>query len=242
MIDKLAFRALSSGLSIVTARDGEGCNVGCVINTLVQVASEPPTLSIALNKGNATARVVQESGRFAATVLGQGATMDLIGLFGFKSSDEVDKFANCEFRVCGDGVPLVTDHGVACFGVRVEHTVDVGSHLLFIGPVEQAEVLSDAEPMTYAYYHTVLRGKTPPKAASYNGGEANGAPKAQPADPAAAVEGSGEAPAAASGQPRYAWQCTLCGYIEEGYPDGLPDDYACPICGAGPEMFERIEL
>lgn len=242
MIDRKAFRALSSGLSIVAARDGEGCNVGCVINTLVQVASEPPTLSISLNKGNATTQAVQESGRFAATVLGQEATMELIGLFGFRSSGEVDKFADCGFRVCDDGMPLVTDHGVACFGVRVEHTVDVGSHLVFIGPVEHAEVLSAVEPMTYAYYHTVLRGKTPPKAASYNGGSA-----AEPASASTPVEvvGAG-APASRSSADeapkRYGWQCTICGYIEEGYPDGLPADYRCPLCGAGPELFERIEL
>jgi rubredoxin len=30
--------------------------------------------------------------------------------------------------------------------------------------------------------------------------------------------------------------------VEEGYPDGLPADYRCPICGAGPDMFERVEL
>ena len=51
-----------------------------------------------------------------------------------------------------------------------------------------------------------------------------------------------EGEAAAPGQVRYGWQCTLCGYIEEGYPDGLPADYTCPICGVGPDMFERIEL
>ena len=31
----------------------------------------------------------------------------------------------------------------------------------------------------------------------------------------------------------------LCGYIE--WTDELPDDFVCPICGAGKDMFERIE-
>ena len=237
-VDKKAFRALTSGLSIVSACDDAGCNVGCVINTLVQVASEPPTLSIALNKQNATTKAVQQTGAFAATVLGQTATMELIGLFGFKSSTEVDKFAGCELRTCGEGLPLVTDHGVACFTVRVEHTVDAGSHLVFIGPVQDAEVLAEGEPMSYAYYHGVLRGKTPPKAASYSGGDDAQAPAVEAVSAEAAAEGE----AAAPGQVRYGWQCTLCGYIEEGYPDGLPADYTCPICGVGPDMFERIEL
>ena len=46
-------------------------------------------------------------------------------------------------------------------------TVDVGTHLLFIGEVEDAQKLSDETPLTYDYYHKVLKGKTPPKASSY---------------------------------------------------------------------------
>lgn len=42
-------------------------------------------------------------------------------------------------------------------------------HLLFIGEVEDAERLSDETPLTYDYYHKVLKGKTPPKASSYQG-------------------------------------------------------------------------
>ncbi len=45
----------------------------------------------------------------------------------------------------------------------------MGHHLLFIGDVVDARKLSDAEPLTYAYYHAVLKGKTPPKASSYRG-------------------------------------------------------------------------
>jgi hypothetical protein len=41
--------------------------------------------------------------------------------------------------------------------------------MVFVGEVADAEVLSDAEPLTYAYYHSVLKGKTPPKASSYVG-------------------------------------------------------------------------
>lgn len=39
---------------------------------------------------------------------------------------------------------------------------------------------------------------------------------------------------------KYAWRCTVCGYIE--YVDELPEDFECPLCGVGPEMFERIEI
>lgn len=231
MIDKSVFRSLSYGLYLVTSREGD-LKVGCVANTFQQVTSSPARVSVALNKENVTAQVIRETGRFAVTVLGEEATMDLIGAFGFRSSREFDKFATCAHQLDAAEIPYVTSAGVARFSVRVEQVVDVGSHLMFIGEVEEAERLSDAAPMTYAYYHTVLRGKTPPKASSF-----------QDAEPAAASEP--EPAAAAAPEPaaeRWGWQCALCGYIEEGYPDGLPEDYACPICGAGREMFERIRL
>ena len=34
-----------------------------------------------------------------------------------------------------------------------------------------------------------------------------------------------------------AYVCTLCGYVY--YGDNLPDDFVCPICGAGKDAFIR---
>ena len=34
-----------------------------------------------------------------------------------------------------------------------------------------------------------------------------------------------------------AWICTLCGYVY--YGEELPNDYVCPICGAGKEYFKK---
>ena len=50
------------------------------------------------------------------------------------------------------------------------------------------------------------------------------------------------------------WKCTICGYIydpEQGDPDAgvaagtefkdLSDDWVCPVCGAGKDVFEEEE-
>ncbi len=42
------------------------------------------------------------------------------------------------------------------------------------------------------------------------------------------------------------FECTVCGYIYDEEVEGvpfadLPDDYECPICGAGKELFEEIK-
>jgi rubredoxin len=49
------------------------------------------------------------------------------------------------------------------------------------------------------------------------------------------------------------WECVVCGYIydpEEGDPsqgiepgmafEDLPDDWLCPDCGVGKDMFEKL--
>lgn len=34
-----------------------------------------------------------------------------------------------------------------------------------------------------------------------------------------------------------AWVCKICGYVY--YGEELPEDFKCPACGVGPEMFEK---
>lgn len=230
MIDRKAFHTLTYGLYVIASKFPDGRKVGCIANTFQQVSSDPAQASVALNKDNATTQAILESGRFTASVLSEEATMELIGTFGFHSSLDTDKFSDIAYEIDQAEVPCLKQASIARFSVRVDQTADVGSHLLLIGPVEEA-VLFDgqAKPLTYAYYHSVLRGKTPPKAVSYDPGET----AAQPATEQKA-EGT------ESGKPQYAWQCTVCGHIE--YVDELPDDFTCPICGMGKEMFERIEI
>lgn len=224
-IDTKAFRAMSYGLYIVTAKSDD-VMAGCVVNTFLQVTSKPARVSVAINKKNFTTGIVLESGRFEATVLAESASMELIGRFGFRTSADTDKFADTAYAVDGAGVPYVTEHAVAHVGARVIEKVDVGTHYLIIGEVECAEVLSGEQPMTYAYYHMVKGGKTPPKASSYD----------------ASDDAAGEQKPAAqdNAKPRYGWRCMICGYVLE--QDELPEDFTCPMCGMGREAFERIEL
>ena len=230
-IDTKAFRSLSYGLYIISTKCDEML-AGCVVNTFQQVTSKPARVSVAVNKENFTAGAIMKAGRFEATVLAESASMELIGRFGFRTSTEIDKFAETAHAFDEAGIPYVTEGAVAHFGARVIETVDVGTHYLIVGEVEQAEVLSSEPPMTYAYYHKVKGGKTPPKASSYEANETEA-----PAEAAAAAP---EPEAAEPAAVRYGWRCMICGYVVE--MDELPDDFTCPMCGMGRDMFERIEL
>ncbi len=42
------------------------------------------------------------------------------------------------------------------------------------------------------------------------------------------------------------YRCTVCGYIYDEEKEGvkfsdLPDDWTCPLCGVGKDMFEKVE-
>ena len=259
MIDQTAFFSLSYGLYIVAAK-ADGRAAGCVVNTFQQVTSSPLQVSVALNKENATTAAVRAAGRLTAACLSRDATMELIGTFGFHCSNDRDKFAACKADFDAEGVPYVAEQACARFSARVVQEIDLGTHVLFVGEVEEAERLGAGEPMTYAYYHQVKGGKTPPKASSYVPDAAPAPVSAMSADAAPASVSSAEAPDAAAAEPpataasdaaaqggsaqkaapRYAWRCKVCGHIE--YADELPDDFTCPVCMVGKDMFERVEL
>lgn len=225
MFDKQAFHSLSYGMYVIGTRC-DGRDYGCVANTFAQVTSSPLQVSVALNKENATTAAVRQAGRFTASCLSEQADMQLIGTFGFHTSTELDKFAQHASARDEAGMPYVAEQCCAWFSAKVVSELDLGTHVLFVGEVQEcAKVADAAAPMTYAFYHQVKGGKTPPKASSYLGDD-------QPAS--APVESNG------AERPKVAWRCTICGHME--YVDELPDDFVCPVCGVGKEFFERVEL
>ena len=225
MFDKKAFHSLSYGMYVIGTRFDDK-DYGCVANTFAQVTSSPLQVSVALNKENATTAAVRQAGRFTASCLSEQADMQLIGTFGFHTSTELDKFAQHASARDESGLPYVAEQCCAWFSAKVVSELDLGTHVLFVGEVEEcAKVADAAAPMTYAFYHQVKGGKTPSKASSYLGEEQ---PAIAPAESSAAE------------QPKVAWRCTICGHME--YVDELPDDFVCPVCGVGKEFFERVEL
>jgi flavorubredoxin/rubredoxin len=54
---------------------------------------------------------------------------------------------------------------------------------------------------------------------------------------AASVLDGDAAPAAEEAAAAKKWVCKICGYVYEG--DEVPEDYKCPICGAGKDAFEE---
>lgn len=215
-MDSKAFFRLSCGLYIISTSDA-GRDVGCIINTTTQVTSSPSQLMVAVNKENYTSKVILKTKKFDVMSLTEDVPMELIGVFGFQSSETINKFENLEVeRDCLD-IPYLKQHCNAHFACQVQEIIDVGTHYLFIGLVKDCAVLGDAPSITYDYYHKVKKGLTPPKASSYI------APSSSEKKEEQTVT---------------AWRCRICGYIYEG--ETLPDDFTCPICKKSADYFDPV--
>lgn len=165
-MDVTALYKFQSGLYVVSATDGEDTGA-CIINTGLQLTSDPLQVQVVVNKQNHTESVIAKAGHFALTVVTETANMFYIGRFGFRTSLDYDKFDGiaCEKTVLGD--PYTPENAACVLACEVVNTLDVGTHTIFVGKVVDAQNISNDAPMTYAYYHSVLKGKTPPKASSF---------------------------------------------------------------------------
>lgn len=210
-MNKKAFYHLSYGVYLCTSWD-EGRPVGCVANSAMQITSSPATLAVSLNHDNYTNKCVGDTGYFSVCVLAEDCDPKLIGKFGFFTSREKDKFADFSWKVRGK-LP-VPDDALCWFACKVIDKMETSTHTVFLGEVMDADILAEGTPMTYAYYHKVLKGKTAANAPTYQAEEKSGG--------------------------RYV--CRICKYEYSGdVPfEQLPDDWVCPVCGAPKSRFEKL--
>ena len=156
--DLTALFNIGYGLYVVTARDGDKDN-GCIVNTVSQVTNTPNRIAVCINKKNLTHDMVAKTGMMNVNCLSTDAPFSVFEHFGFQSGREVDK-------IIGEGI-LRSDNGVAFLGhyinsfmsLKVEQTVDLDTHSMFICSVTEARVITDVETMTYTYYQNNVKPK-----------------------------------------------------------------------------------
>jgi len=161
-----ALHKISYGLYAIAARKGDKIN-GQIANTVFQITSKPPTLAVSINKENYTHEFIKESWSYVVNVLDRDTGMIFIGRFGFKCGRDIEKFDGIKHRLSALGNPILEENSTAYLEVRVDEEVDVGTHTIFIGEVVDADIINDSEPMTYAYYHMVKKGRAPKAAPTY---------------------------------------------------------------------------
>ena len=143
---------------MLTAQDDQ--DNGCIINTCVQVASDPTKLAISCQMGNLTREIIEKTGSFNVSVLTEDVPFETIRHFGMQTGREVDKFAAFpNVKRSHNGLYYLTENANAMFSCKVLSKQDLGSHMLFIGEVTEAKVLDNKPSCTYAHYHKAIKPK-----------------------------------------------------------------------------------
>jgi len=206
---------LSYGVYIIGVKDGER-NAGCVVTTVSQSTSKPVTVTVCVNKENYTNACIKKTNAFSVSVLSEKVKESVIGTFGFSCSKDKDKFSGISSGLTSSGIPYVKEGVTAFLQCKVIESFENFTHTIFIGEVQEAQSLSDEKPMTYDYYHKVIKGKSPKTASTY-------------------VEDSQQAKPSGG-----FYKCSICGYEHPASKEEfekLPNDFRCPMCQVEKSLF-----
>ncbi len=158
-IDNKALHKLSYGLYAITCNDGQKDN-GLIVNTVVQVASNPLVLSVAISKANYSHDVIKSTGKLNINCLTTDTPFDVFEKLGFHSGRDTDKMAGLFHWTGKNGLAVLSGEIInAFFSCEVTDYIDLGSHGLFICTVSEAMHISDEPSMTYDYYHKNVKPK-----------------------------------------------------------------------------------
>lgn len=201
--------SLSYGVYVVSTKCPNNKTTGCIANSLMQITYD--TIAVSIHHNNYTNKCIKNSKKFAISVLGVEVDDNVIPIFGFQSGEKIDKFEQVE-HIEIDGLDVI-ENAVGYIVCDVINQMETETHTVFLGKITDGEMLHPQIPMTYAYYHTIKKGKSPKNAPTY-------------------IE---EIP-----QNTLAYKCKICGYIYNGDITKEPESFVCPVCKKGKEFFEQI--
>jgi flavin reductase (DIM6/NTAB) family NADH-FMN oxidoreductase RutF/rubredoxin len=227
-----AFFKITYGLYVVSTAFDKKLN-GFVSNTVFQITSEPACFAISCSKDNYSTEMIVQSQAFGISALQKETGPNIIGTFGFRTGKDTDKFSKVNYKIGKTGSPILLENSLAWFDCQVVKTIDTGSHMLFIGKVIDGDLINaTGEPLTYAYYREVKKGKAPKNAPTF-------------IDPAKINQ-------PITNVLPDSYYCTACGHVydpsvgdpESGILPGtsfedLPDNWVCYACGMGKEFFAK---
>lgn len=212
-------RTLSYGMYAIGVKDSNNKPSACIANTVFQITVSPTTVAVSINHDNYSRKCITENKIFSVSVLSEETSGITIGTLGFKSGRDENKLQSIPYRLSNNGLPIIEDKSCCWFECKVIGSIETPTHTLFLGEIINGCDTYVGTPMTYSYYHTVIKGSAPKAAPTY-----------QP--PKSVAKKDDE------------YICTICGYVYDnsnGSFDDLPDDWVCPICGAPKSVFKKKE-
>lgn len=132
LVLRAALGRFATGVTIVTARSGDGAAIGLTVNSFAALSLEPPLILWSLRRSSPNLDAFRAASHFAVNVL----ATDQIELARRFASPVADKFAAGDWARGLDGVPVLGGC-VAVLECEQESNQVVGDHLLFIGRIQR---------------------------------------------------------------------------------------------------------
>lgn len=209
-MDETVLYDLSYGLYAIGVKDNNR-NCGCIVNTVFQISAEGPLIALSMNKDNYTYELIKRNKKFTISILSENSNPSVIQQLGFQSGKNQDKWNSFKFHEM-EGIPVVNENCNGHLVCEVLKATQANTHYLILAKVLAADKGINAIPMTYSYYHNVIKGKAPKNAPTFRKEEV--------------IEKAHHT-------------CTMCGYVYDGLDfDKENDEYTCPICGAPKALFD----
>lgn len=207
-------QTLSYGLYAIGVK-GDNYPTACIVNTVFQITSTPMMVAVSVNHANYTNECIKKQGEFTVSVLSENTSGAIIGALGFTSGRDSDKLQNIRHKILREGAPVIQEDICCWFLCKVRDYIETTTHTIFIGELVAGSEKMTGTPMTYKFYHEVIKGKAPKYAPTYIPDK----------------KSAGEV-----------YVCSICKfeYDDSLIPfNELPDDWVCPICGAPKSVFVK---
>ncbi|MBM0126749.1 flavin reductase family protein [Pimelobacter simplex] len=139
---RLAISNFSTGVAIITTNTDAG-PAGMTASAVASLSIDPLQLLVCIKSDLPTRHAIEESGRFAVNVLGEGQEQLALQF----ATPRPDKFANVALRD-GFDVPVLKS-SIAHFVCRLSAALPGGDHTIMVGDVVDCDHVVDAEPLVY---------------------------------------------------------------------------------------------
>ena len=147
------------GLYILSCHEN-GKDNACIVNTVMQVTSNPCKIAICVNKNNHTCTMLKNTRKFNVSILDEEAEFEIFKHFGYQSGKDVDKFLNfIHTKRTPNGVLYITKNTNAYLSAWVQDEIDLDTHVMFIAQLVDAEILSEKPTVTYDFYQKNIKPK-----------------------------------------------------------------------------------
>lgn len=127
-----AFGSFLTGVTVVTAVDGDGKPYGFTANSFSSVSLDPPMLLVCPGRFLSSFPVFEQCQHFAVSILAEGQEAVSNTFAAFKG----DRFAQVDWQPGPQGVPLI-DGATAQFACKTAQVLPAGDHIILLGEVIQ---------------------------------------------------------------------------------------------------------